>query len=153
MSNKKPQGPKYQKEYEDLVVVLGKAGATDAIISDELGISTEQLIEWERTRKTFAEAMKRSRTSSRAFHERALMAAYSSKEGNPTLIQSLLKANFSDSYQNATYQGVGKGGNKKDEAVASIDFQAEIETLLNTLRSLDDEPKTNGRMVGRKAKE
>lgn len=131
--------PKYHKDMDELVVRLGKEGATDAMLADSLDVSTEQMADWESKHKSFRDALARARTSSKAMHERSLMAAYSSKEGNPALIQSLLRANY-DGYQNSTYQPVGKqGGNKGKEQAETIDFNAEIQKLLDTLKAAGDE--------------
>ncbi len=145
--------PKYRKELDELVVKLGKEGATDAIIADSLDISTDQMAEWESKYKSFKEALARARTSSKAMHERSLMAAYSSKEGNPALIQSLLRANY-DGYQNSTYQPVGKQANGRGKEPAEIvDYNKMIDDLIATLRDGDDQQEQNapsGRMVNKK---
>ena len=131
--------PKYDKSFDELVIRLGKEGATDAILADAMEVSTAQMSEWEGKHKSFREALARARTSSMATHERSLMLAFTSKEGNAQLIQSLLRANY-DGYQNSTYQPVGKQANAKGkEPVETIDFNAAIEQLLADLKAAEKE--------------
>lgn len=143
--------PKYDKSYDERVIQLAKQGATIAIMADDIGVSIDQLKEWERTKKSFKEAMAVAMTSSRAFHEKRLIESYNNKDSNSTLIQSLLKANFGDVYQTSTYQPAGKNGGKNNEPLNEIDYQGEITKLLESLRSSDEqESKPVGKMVGRK---
>jgi len=145
--------PKYQKEFEDRIIELGKAGATPSIMADELGVSVDQLEDWARSKKLFKQALSVAMTSSRAFHERRLIESYSNKDSNSTLIQTLLKANFGDAYQTSTYQPVGSGGrSKKQEISDPIDFQTEISALLKELRG-DEDSKPIGIMKCKKKAE
>jgi hypothetical protein len=127
--------PKYDKSYDQRVVELAKQGATEAIMADDLGVSIEQLREWAKGKKSFKDAMAVAMTSSRAFHERRLIESYNSKDGNSTLIQSLLKANFSDVYTNSTYQPASQ---RKEKEVEQIDFQGAIADLIQELKDADD---------------
>lgn len=125
--------PKYQNEFADRAIELGKLGYTKAMIAAHFGVGEVQLNDWAGRKKGFKEALEVTMTASQAYHESKLLESYENKNANASLITQMLRANFSDKYKSST-------DNTKKPAAQEpqIDFNAEIAKLIAELDAAGD---------------
>ena len=134
-TNKKYTVP-FDPLWLDLIVELGKEGATPANIAAAIGMSENTMKKLIKERKSFAQAFELAMTHSKSFHETALRESYTNKDANSALIVALLRSVFPSDYQTAT-QG-GNGGGKKKEDAEPVDYQKEISDLIASLKGAGD---------------
>ena len=103
-TNKKYTVP-FDPLWLDLIVELGKEGATPANIAAAIGMSETTLKKLIKERKNFAQAFELAMTHSKSFHEKALRDSYTNKDANSALIVALLRSVFPADYQTATQGG------------------------------------------------
>ena len=116
MSDEKEMGrpPKYDEEYCEKVISLGKEGLSLTQIALELDISRSTLYEWRDKYDDFSDALKRAREFAQGFWENALKQAAlgTNPEGvtpNPTLMIFQMKNRFPDEWREKQVQEhVGK---------------------------------------------
>ena len=144
-TNKKYTVP-FDPLWLDLIVELGKEGATPANIAAAINMSETTLKKLIKERKNFAQAFELAMTHSKSFHEKALRDSYTNKDANSALIVALLRSVFPADYQTATQSGNGAGARKK-EPEEPIDFNMEIQKLLSELKASDDRQPA-GKIVG-----
>lgn len=109
---------KYDEEYCEKVIDLGKQGLSITQMAFELKIHKDTLYEWKKVHPDFSDAIKKARDYSQAYWENALAKAALGKNDadtvpNPTLMIFQMKNRFPDEWREKQVQEhVGKDESK-----------------------------------------
>jgi transposase len=119
---------KYDPKYCELIVELGKAGASQKTMWSNIGISKTTAATWQKNHPEFEEAVSRATTESQAYWEREGLANLNNRTYNVRLFEIMTKSLFP-----ADYREVKE--NKVDvKAEVTIDFGGEVAKLISALK-------------------
>jgi hypothetical protein len=124
-----PANSKYKPEMCDVVVELGKTGASQKIMFSSLGISKQTADRWKKEKPDFAEAMDRAVVEAQAWWEREALANLNNRTYNTRLFEIATRAQFPADYKERMEI-------KQDiKADVSIDFAGAVSNLIKDLKA------------------
>jgi len=123
-SNKKT----FTKEMADIVLDLGKQGASQKAMYAAIGISKSTAAKWKQDDPVFAETMDMATTYGQAFWENMMLANIDNKGFNSRIAEICLRGQYPDEYR----ERLDVKQNIKQEI--TIDFQKEIDDLIKSLK-------------------
>jgi hypothetical protein len=120
---------KFTKEMADIVIELGKQGASQKTMYAAIGISKDTAARWKKDNEDFAETMSMATTLSQSWWESQILANIENKSWNSRVAELALKGQFPDDYG---LQRMDVKSNVKQEVV--VDFAGEIQKLIASLK-------------------
>ena len=130
MTTKKPPANKkiFTKEMADIVVELGKQGASQKAMYSALNISKTTAAKWKKEDPFFAESMDLATTYGQAFFENMMLANIDNKGFNSRIAEICLRGQYPDDYKETR-------DIKLDAKIENkIDFNKEIADLIKALK-------------------
>ena len=130
MTTKKPPANKkiFTKEMADIVVELGKQGASQKAMYSALNISKSTAAKWKKEDPFFAESMDLATTYGQAFWENMMLANIDNKGFNSRIAEICLRGQYPEEYRE-------RMDIKQDiKQEIKIDFNKEISDLILALK-------------------
>lgn len=127
MAAKKPKKT-FTKEMADIILELGKQGASQKAMYAAIGISKDTAARWKDEDEHFKEVMSLATTHGQAFWENMMLANIDNKLFNSRIAEIALRGQYPDDYKDR--QEIKT--NVKQEV--TVDFNKEIATLLSALK-------------------
>jgi hypothetical protein len=119
---------KFTKEMADIVIELGKQGASQKAMYAAIGISKDTAAKWKKDDELFSETMSMATTYGQAFWENMMLANIDNKAFNSRVAEIALRGQYPDDYKdNREIKS-----NVKQEVV--VDFAGEIQKLIASLK-------------------
>lgn len=106
----KSDGPVYREHFKAMVIEMGIAGWSDAMIAMELGVTRKSVWYWEKTKPDFAEAMSYARDCARAWWERKGQRSLNRTGFNTALYNKIIACRYRDEYSDR-FVHAGDGDN------------------------------------------
>ncbi len=130
MTTKKPSPNKktFTKEMADVILELGKQGASQKAMYAAIGISKATAAKWKEEDPNFAETMSMATTYGQAFWENMMLANIDNKSFNSRIAEICLRGQYPDEYR----ERLDVKQNIKQEI--SIDFNKEVSELIQALK-------------------
>ena len=119
---------KFTKEHADVLLELGKQGASQKAMYAAIGISKDTAAKLKKDDEYFAETMSMATTYGQAFWENMMLANIDNKAFNSRIAEICLRGQYPDEYR----ERLDVKQNIKQEI--SIDFQKEVSNLINALK-------------------
>jgi hypothetical protein len=129
----RPLKKKFTPEMADVIIELGKQGASQKAMYAAIGISKSTAANWKANDPVFSEAMSMATTYGQAYWENMMLANIDNKNFNSRVAEIALKGQYPDDY-----------GNKMDikqdikADVKVIDFNAAVDDLLRNLKEAEE---------------
>lgn len=120
---------KFTKEHANLVIELGKQGASQKTMYAALGISKATAARLKKEDTAFAEAMDLATVHGQAFWESQLLANIENKAYNSRLAEIALRGQYPEDYRETRDQKVDL------KAEVSIDFKGAVDDLIKKLKA------------------
>lgn len=130
MTTKKAPANKkeFTQEMADILLELGKQGASQKAMYAAIGISKATAAKWKEEDPVFAETMSMATTYGQAFWENMMLANIDNKSFNSRIAEICLRGQYPDEYR----ERLDVKQNVKQEI--SIDFNKEIAELISALK-------------------
>ena len=119
---------KFTKEMADIVIELGKQGASQKAMYAAIGISKDTAAKWKKDDEFFAETMSMATTYGQAFWENMMLANLENKGFNSRIAEICLRGQYPDEYR----ERMDIKQNIKQET--TIDFNKEVSELIAALK-------------------
>ena len=119
---------KFTKEMADIVIELGKQGASQKAMYAAIGISKDTAAKWKKDDELFAETMSMATTYGQAFWENMMLANIDNKSFNSRIAEICLRGQYPDEYR----ERMDIKQNIKQET--TIDFNKEVSELIAALK-------------------
>ena len=119
---------KFTKEMADIVIELGKQGASQKAMYAAIGISKDTAAKWKKDDEFFAETMSMATTYGQAFWENMMLANIDNKGFNSRIAEICLRGQYPDEYR----ERMDIKQNIKQET--TIDFNKEVSELIAALK-------------------
>jgi hypothetical protein len=119
---------KFTKEMADVVIELGKQGASQKAMYAAIGISKDTAAKWKKDDEFFAETMSMATTYGQAFWENMMLANIDNKGFNSRIAEICLRGQYPDEYR----ERMDIKQNIKQEV--AIDFNKEVSELIAALK-------------------
>ena len=116
------------KAQRDLMIELGKEGASQKMIWSTLGISAKQAETLKKNDEEFAEALDLALVHSQAHWERMMLANAENKNFNTRMVEVAVRGQFQKDYRETRDTKVDL------KAEVKIDFKGEVKKLLDDLK-------------------
>lgn len=130
VAKKSPPNKKtFTPEMADIVIELGKQGASQKAMYAAIGISKSTAAKWKEEDPEFAEAMSMATTYGQAYLENLMLANVDNKGFNSRIIEIALRGQYPDDYKDR--QEIK--ANIKQEVV--VDFEKEVSELIAKLNT------------------
>jgi len=128
-TKKSPANKKtFTKEMAEIILDLGKQGASQKTMYAAIGISKSTAAKWKEENPEFAETMSLATTYAQSWWENMLLANLENKAFNSRLVEIALRGQFPDEYKD----------NREVKATVkqevTIDFNKEIQDLIDSLK-------------------
>lgn len=128
-AKKSPANKKtFTKEMADIVIELGKQGASQKAMYAAIGISKDTAAKWKKDDEFFAETMSMATTYGQAFWENMMLANIDNKGFNSRIAEICLRGQYPDEYR----ERLDVKQNVKQEI--TIDFSKEVDDLIKSLK-------------------
>ena len=118
------------KAQRDMMIELGKQGASQKMIWSQLGISAGQAETLKKNDEEFAEALDLALVHSQSYWETMLLANLDNKAFNSRLAEIALRGQFQKDYRETRDTKVDV------KAEVKIDFNKEINDLIDALKKV-----------------
>ena len=118
----------FKPEMCDVMIEMGKSGASQKMIWSELGINKDVAKRWCKDHPDFADALELAKTHSQAYWEREILANVNNKAFNSRVAEIALRGQYPDDYKDNREIKA----NIKQEVV--VDFNKEIGDLIAALK-------------------
>lgn len=112
----------------DIVIELGKQGASQKAMYAAIGISKDTATKWKKDDEFFAETMSMATTYGQAFWENMMLANIDNKGFNSRIAEICLRGQYPDEYR----ERLDVKQNIKQEV--TIDFNKEVSELIAALK-------------------
>ena len=112
----------------DVVIELGKQGASQKAMYAAIGISKDTAAKWKKDDEFFAETMSMATTYGQAFWENMMLANIDNKGFNSRIAEICLRGQYPDEYR----ERMDIKQNIKQEV--AIDFNKEVSELIAALK-------------------
>ena len=120
---------KFTPEHAELVIELGKQGASQKTMYAQLGISKATAARLKKEDPAFAEAMDMATVHGQAYWETQILANVENKAFNSRLAEIALRGQYPDDYRETRDQKVDL------KAEVSIDFAGAVGDLIKQLKN------------------
>jgi uncharacterized protein (UPF0335 family) len=130
MATKKAPAKKktFTKEMADIIIELGKQGASQKAMYAAINISKDTAAKWKKDDEFFAETMSMATTYGQAYWENMMLANIENKAFNSRVAEICLRGQYPDEYKdNREVKST-----VKQEVV--VDFAGEISKLIASLK-------------------
>ena len=124
-----PNKKTFTKEMADIILDLGKQGASQKAMYAAVNISKSTAAKWRDENPEFAEVISLATTYSQAYWENMMLANIDNKAFNSRVAEIALRGQFQEDYGQ---QRIDLKANVKQEV--TIDFQKEIDELIKSLK-------------------
>ena len=120
--------PKFDPKMCDVIINMGKEGASQKMMWSQLGISKGTAETWKKKHSEFAEALDIALVHAQSYWETQLLANVENKNFNSRLVEIALRGQFQQDYRETR-------DTKIDAKVEiKVDYQKEIADLLAALK-------------------
>ena len=120
--------PKFDPKMCDVIIDMGKEGASQKMMWSQLGISRTTAETWKKNHLEFAEALEIALVHAQSYWETQLLANVENKNFNSRLVEIALRGQFATDYRETR-------DTKIDAKVEiKVDYQKEIAELLAALK-------------------
>ena len=119
----------FTKDMAQIILELGKEGASQKAMYAAIGISKDTAAKWKEEDAEFKEVMSMATTHGQAFWENMMLANIDNRAFNSRVAEIALRGQYPDDYKDR--QEIK--ANVKQEVV--VDFNKEIDELLSALKS------------------
>jgi len=120
--------PKFESKMCDVIIAMGKEGASQKMMWSQLGISKGTAETWKKKHSEFAEALDIALVHAQSYWETQLLANVENKNFNSRLVEIALRGQFQQDYRETR-------DTKIDAKVEiKVDYQKEIADLLAALK-------------------
>jgi hypothetical protein len=123
------QKKEFTKEMAQIVLELGKQGASQKAMYAAIGISKDTAAKWKDENPEFKEVMSMATTHGQAFWENMMLANIDNRAFNSRVAEIALRGQYPDDYKDR--QEIKS--NVKQEV--TIDFQKEVADLIAALKA------------------
>ena len=120
---------KFTKDHAEMVLDLGKQGASQKTMYSAMGISKGTAARLKKEDPAFAEAMDLATVHGQAFWETQLLANIENKAFNSRLAEIALRGQYPDDYRETREQKIDL------KADVSIDFNGAVNDLIKQLKA------------------
>jgi hypothetical protein len=128
-AKKSPANKKtFTKEMADIVIELGKQGASQKAMYAAIGISKDTAAKWKKDDEFFAETISMATTYGQAFFENMMLANIDNKAFNSRIAEIALRGQYPDDYKDR----MDVKQNVRQEV--AIDFNKEVSDLIAALK-------------------
>lgn len=118
------------KAQRDIMIELGKQGASQKMIWSELGISAGQAETLKKNDEEFAEALDLALVHSQAHWERMMLANAENKNFNTRMVEVAVRGQFQKDYRETRDTKI------EAKIEAKIDFNKEVADLIEALKKV-----------------
>lgn len=123
----------FKPEMCDIMIEMGKQGASQKMIWSELGINKDVAKTWCKNHPEFADALELAKTHSQAYWEREMIANVNNKSFNSRLVEIALRGQFQEDYRETREQKV------EGKVDVVIDFSGAVNDLIKQLKGAKDD--------------
>lgn len=123
----------FKPEMCDVMIEMGKSGASQKMIFAEIGINKDVAKTWCKNHPEFADALEMAKTHSQAYWEREILANVNNKAFNSRLAEIALRGQFQDDYRETREQKV------EGKVDVVIDFSGAVNDLIKQLKGAKDD--------------
>jgi hypothetical protein len=120
---------KFDPKMCDVIIAMGKEGASQKMMWSQLGISKQTAETWKKKHADFAEALDIALVHAQSYWETQLLANVENKNFNSRLVEIALRGQFQQDYRETKDTKIDL------KAEVKIDFQKEINDLISALKS------------------
>jgi transposase len=113
----------------DVIIAMGKEGASQKMMWSQLGISKSTADNWKKKYPDFAEALEIALVHAQSYWETQLLANVENKNFNSRLVEIALRGQFQQDYRETRDTKIDL------KAEVKIDFQKEINDLISALKT------------------
>ena len=129
MAAKKPTKKEFTKEMAEIILNLGRTGASQKAMYAAINISKSTAAKWKQEDPHFAEVMDLATTYGQAYWENMMLANLDNRAFNSRVAEIALRGQYPDDYKDR----MDVKSNVKQEV--TIDFQKEVSDLIAALKS------------------
>jgi hypothetical protein len=122
----------FKPEMCDVMIEMGKLGASQKMIFAELGITKSVADGWKKNIPEFADALELSRVHSQAHWEREILANVGNKAFNSRIAEIALRGQFQEDYRET------RDIKAEVKADVVIDFSGAVNDLIAKLKEAKD---------------
>jgi transposase len=120
--------PKFEPKMCDVIIAMGKEGASQKMMWSQLGISKGTAETWKKKHAEFAEALDIALVHAQSYWETQLLANVENKNFNSRLVEIALRGQFQQDYRETRDTKIDL------KAEIKVDYQKEIAELLAALK-------------------
>ena len=121
--------PKFDTKMCNVMIAMGREGASQKMMWSELGISKQTADTWRKNHPSFAEALDLALVHAQSYWETQLLANVENKNYNSRLVEIALRGQFQQDYRETR-------DTKVDAKVEiKVDYNKEIADLISALKS------------------
>lgn len=129
MATKKQIKPGFTKDMANIILELGKQGASQKAMYAAINISKSTAAKWKQDNPEFAETMDLATTYGQAYWENMMLANLDNRAFNSRVAEIALRGQYPDDYKDR----MDVKSNVKQEV--TIDFQKEVADLITALKA------------------
>lgn len=119
---------KFDPKMCDVIIAMGKEGASQKMMWSQLGISKTTAENWKKKHAEFAEALDIALVHAQSYWETQLLANVENKNFNSRLVEIALRGQFQQDYRETRETKIDL------KAEIKVDYQKEIAELLAALK-------------------
>jgi len=119
---------KFDPKMCDVIIAMGKEGASQKMMWSQLGISKGTAENWKKKHAEFAEALDIALVHAQSYWETQLLANVENKNFNSRLVEIALRGQFQQDYRETRDTKIDL------KAEIKVDYQKEIAELLAALK-------------------
>ena len=123
-----PQPTKYRPEMCQIMIDMGREGASQKMMWAELGISKSTAEAYKKKYPEFAEALDLALVHSQAYWERLMLANAENKNFNTRMVEIAVRGQFGETYKD------NREVKQEVKQEVTVDFTAEIAALIKSLK-------------------
>ena len=129
MATKKQIKPGFTKDMANIILELGKQGASQKAMYAAINISKSTAAKWKQDNPEFAETMDLATTYGQAYWDNMMLANFDNRAFNSRVAEIALRGQYPDDYKDR----MDVKSNVKQEV--TIDFQKEVADLITALKA------------------
>jgi hypothetical protein len=128
----KKNKPKFTPEMADLIIELGKQGASQKSMYAAIGISKDTAAKWKKEDPFFFETMSLATTYGQSYWENLMLINVENKAFNSRVAELCLRGQYPDDYKDTREQKVDL------RAEVTVDFAGAVNDLIKQLKNAKD---------------
>ena len=121
---------KFDPKMCDVIIAMGKEGASQKMMWSQLGISKSTAETWKKNHPEFAEALEIALVHAQSYWETQLLANVENKNFNSRLVEIALRGQFQQDYRETRENKV------EVKADVVIDFQGAVNEVIKELKKV-----------------